>query len=430
MTTRKFALRVAAGNSDGSFNSFSQHNDITAHLISETYCGITTKSVQIILRAPVVHTSSTTLRTPFNPAVHGARGLFSLMVFVFHIVNSGLPSFLPNSAPVSFYLLRSFSFGVELFFGISGFVIIGALARAPSLRSFAWDRATRIYPLLWTTLLAITVVSLAVGHWMPPLRDWLLDFLAPPPFFQLAQVNPAAWSLGYEVTFYALCAACWGLRSNGQRSWLPLTVVAGCFGLILFPRAVLMPVGVIIAAGRMTAPWLARLAGAPLLALLLFLIGWRLVDLGSGGNIMTFTPFAMPITAWLRLLPLAVASAACGALALLGIVEQRGLLSQALRTAPLQWLGTVSYSFYLWHPVVLGITKQVLRTSGAVAGAGQASQLLFAAISLPPALIIAHFSQQQIEVRLTRYLRRHGPPEGKGQAPIAALMHTIEPHTP
>ena len=353
-----------------------------------------------------------------------------MMVFVFHIVNSGLPGFVPVTSPVSQYLFLSFKFGVELFFGISGFVILGALARAPSLRSFAWDRATRIYPLLWTTLLAITAVSLAIGHWMPPLRDWLLDFLAPPPFFPLAQVNPAAWSLGYEVTFYALCGACWGLRSNGHRSWLPLAAVAGGIGLILFPRAVLMPAGIVIAAGLATSPRLKRLASAPLLALLLFLIGWRIIDLACGGDIMTFTPFAMPFTAWLRLLPLALVSASCGALALLGIVEQRGVLSQLLRAAPLQWLGTISYSFYLWHPVVLGMTKQLLRTSGAVASAGDASQLVFAAISLPPALIIAHLSQQQIEVRLTRYLRRHGPREGSGEAPVAALMHSVEPHTP
>lgn len=377
-----------------------------------------------------MHASVPARPTRFNPAVHGARGLFSLMVFVFHIVNSGLPSFLPTRSPVSLYLLDAFKFGVELFFGISGFVILGALARAPSLRSFAWDRATRIYPLLWTTLLAITAVSLAIGHWMPPLRDWLLDFLAPPPFFPLAQVNPAAWSLGYEVTFYALCGVCWTLRANGNRSWLPLAVVAGIVGLTLFPRAVLMPAGIVIAAGLVTAPWLKRLAAAPLLALLLFLIGWRLVDLACNGDIMTFTPFDMPVVAWLRLLPLAVASAACGALALLGIVEQRGLLSRLLRTAPLQWLGTVSYSFYLWHPVVLGMIKQLLRVSGAVAGAGDASQLLFAVVSLPPALVVAHLSQQQIEVRLTRYLRRHGPREGSGQAPVAALMHSVESPAP
>ena len=29
----------------------------------------------------------------FNPYVHGARGLFCLMVFVYHVVHSGLPTF-------------------------------------------------------------------------------------------------------------------------------------------------------------------------------------------------------------------------------------------------------------------------------------------------------------------------------------------------
>src|SRR5690606_35968119 len=103
-----------------------------------------------------------------NANVHGARGLFAAAVFVFHVVNSGLPTF-PwfTGSWLETYFFESLKFGVELFFGISGYVIVGALARAPSLKAFAWDRVTRIYPVLWASLLAITLLATVAGRWQP-----------------------------------------------------------------------------------------------------------------------------------------------------------------------------------------------------------------------------------------------------------------------
>lgn len=357
----------------------------------------------------------------FNPAIHGARGLFAAMVFIFHVVNSGLPTFaLLQGSAFESYFLHSLKFGVELFFGISGFVIVGALARSPSPQSFLWDRATRIYPLLWMTLLAITLVSLVTGRWLPGATDWLLNFLAPPPFFPIAQVNPAAWSLGYEMTFYALCALAWTLRAHAVRGWLPLAGLAGAILIAFFPRAILIPAGILLAAGFLAKPAFRRLAGRPGLALLLFLLGWRAIELATTGDMMKLTPAQGSM--WLLVLPALLIVGAAGALALQGIAEQRGRLG-AMLTAPVpQWLGTISYSFYLWHPVVMGATKALLQRLGVFAAAGEASQLVFAIATLPVSLIVAHYSQVWIEARLTRALRRAGPREGDGKAPLTATV--------
>ena len=367
-------------------------------------------------------------RSAFNPTIHGSRGLFAMMVFVYHVAHSGLStfSFLQGSA-FDLYFLHSLQFGVELFFGISGYVIVGALARAPTLRAFLWDRATRIYPLLWLTLIAITLFALTFGRWLPPLGDWFLNFAAPPPFFPLPQVNPAAWSLGYELTFYALCALCWGLRRRMPKAWLAVAIGIGAILLVFFPRAILMPAGVLIATGKLDRPALRRIAMFPGLALLVFLLGWRMLDLARGGDIMTLNPLQMPFGAWAATVPLMLGTALAGALALLGIASQQGLFCRLMRTSVLQWLGTVSYSFYLWHPVVMGFAKQMLRTTGALTAAGHGSQLLFAAVSLPPALLIAHYSQRWIEVRLTRFLRRLGPEGRKAKAPITASVDAGAP---
>ncbi len=346
------------------------------------------------------------------------------MIFVYHVVNSGLATFpvVQNSA-FETYFLRSFKFGVELFFGISGFVIVGALARTPSLRSFLWDRATRIYPLLWTTLIAITLVSLVVGHWMPPLSDWFLNFLAPPPFFPIPQINPAAWSLGYEITFYTLCGVCWALKARGWRIWLAVAIIVGAMLIILFPRAILMPAGVIAATAFAFRPTVQRLSAHPALLLLVFLIGWRFLDLSAGGDIATMTPVDQPLARWMMALIPAIAIALAGSFAMIGLVNGAGRSGSVFKTRPLQWLGTISYSLYLWHPVVMGGLKAILTKTGAFDAVGSGAQLLFFTISLPPSLIVAHYSQRWIEARLTRALRRIGPHEGSGAAPVTATLH-------
>ena len=44
-----------------------------------------------------------------NLNIHGARGLFSLMVFVFHVANSGLPTFAAlTGSPIQEFVLRTF----------------------------------------------------------------------------------------------------------------------------------------------------------------------------------------------------------------------------------------------------------------------------------------------------------------------------------
>jgi peptidoglycan/LPS O-acetylase OafA/YrhL len=362
-----------------------------------------------------------TAATKLNPNVHGARGLFSAAVFVYHVVNSGLPTF-PGIAGSWFetYLLESLKFGVELFFGISGYVIVGALARAPSLRAFAWDRATRIYPVLWATLLAITLLASVAGRWQPSLGDWLLNFLAPPPLIHIPQVNPAAWSLGYEMTFYALCGMAWWLRRAGVRGWMLLAMAVGAVLVACFPRAILMGAGVAIAAGHLDRPSLRWTGALPFATLLLFLVLWRALEIGSATDLMFASPALLPFDRWLAMLPAIICIGLIGTMALKGIVDGRGWFGRFLRTRTMLWLGTISYSFYLWHPVVMAGTKQGLAMLGLFDRAGVASQLLFALAAIGPSLIVAHLSQIWLEARLTRWLRGRLKMKNDAHAPATA----------
>lgn len=357
----------------------------------------------------------------FNPYVHGARGLFAVLVFVFHVANSGLPTFAPFRAGMLFDATMTLQFGVELFFGISGFVIVGALGRAPSIRAFLWDRATRIYPVLWVSLVAITLAAIAAGRWHPPLGQWLLNFAAPPPFVHIGQINPAAWSLGYELTFYALAAFVWWLRPRASGMWRIVAWTVGATMVLLFPRALLIPAGIFVALGLADRPGWRRWSVAPELWLVLFLALWGCIAL-SDGAIRSFGLLDLPLGQWLVRLPTMVVAGLCGTLALAGIAAGRGpVAAPLLASAPLQWLGTVSYSFYLWHPVVMATVKVIMMKVGAPAILGVWSQTVFGLVSLPGTLIVALFSQRWLELALTRWLRRHGPRGDRGGAPVTAL---------
>jgi peptidoglycan/LPS O-acetylase OafA/YrhL len=303
-------------------------------------------------------------------------------------------------------------------------VIVGALTRAESLSSFAWDRFTRIYPVLWITLLVIIFLSVMAHdprHVLAKPIDVAANFVTPPPFFQIRMLNPAAWSLGYELTFYLLCGGAWALRARGVRWWLPLAIIAGIGLTIAFPRGILIGAGALIGNNLLKGTAIGRAAGYPLIALLAFLGTWAGLSYLAPNGIMAFSPFNVPFLVWLRLVPLLLLGLAFGSIALLGISEGRGVLSRFLRTRVMLWAGTMSYSFYLWHPVVMGVTKNLMYKFGVVAAAGTASQLVFAVLALPPSLILAHQSQIWVEGRLTRWLRRLGPGGSQARKPATAV---------
>jgi len=366
-------------------------------------------------------------QSAFNPYVHGARGLFAMMVFVLHVTHSGAPTFAWASGLYAQTALMALQYGVELFFGISGIVIVGALARSPSLKAFAWDRATRILPVLWASIFVIAALAVVSGREVGPKTalEWVLNFFPVMPFVLVPLVNPPAWSLAYEFFFYILAALAWMLR---RQSGMRLVIwTAAILLVIALPRAILMVPGVLLALRLINGNRLRGLHAAPGVALVLFLACWRAVPIlqwHSWAETNILGPLYIPFDAWLSAFPFMIGGGIFGTLALVGIHEGRGMLSRLLATPPLLWLGTVSYSFYLWHPMVLAMIKHGPGMAGLMSAAGPAAQLLQFCIGLPIVLLVSWASQRWIEVRLTRWLRRFGPDKSPGPVEIAL------PHLP
>ena len=145
---------------------------------------------------------------PKIPALTGIRGYAACWVVLYHIEEySAHPG-----APL--FALRSGYLGVDLFFLLSGFVLMltygtGAYPlRWPRVRDFAIGRFTRILPLHWSMLIAFAIITpLMHGHWllaMPHtaasmgieallIQGWL---------FQESAWNPPTWSLSTEWLVY------------------------------------------------------------------------------------------------------------------------------------------------------------------------------------------------------------------------------------
>jgi peptidoglycan/LPS O-acetylase OafA/YrhL len=364
----------------------------------------------------------------FNHSIHGARGLFSLLVFFYHVHHSGLTTYPLFRQGLPYEAFDVGKYGVELFFGISGIVIVGTLARTRDLRDFLVNRFTRIMPALWASILVITVLTVVAHRPMPGPGEYLLNFLSPPPFIELPLLNPAAWSLQYELFFYVIAAACWRIGGRRPAAAWGLALVAALL-LLFYPRGLMLLSGVAIALG-MTNSRIAEVATRfPGVALVGFLAAWRAIELGFGWadpegglDIAAVAPQFLPAATWLLAFALMAAATLLGTVAMDGLYRERGWLSAFLRLPAMQWLGLVSYSFYIWHPVVMAVVKGLLIQRGVAAAAGDHAQLLFFVLALPPALLVAGLSQRFIETRLTARLRflldRRPPPEHAPNVPV------------
>lgn len=138
------------------------------------------------------------------------RGIAAMAVIVQHALELVWPAW----ARFSVSWFRMGEFGVVLFFLCSGFIIPASLERHGSQPRFWIGRFFRLYPLYWSALAAVLLLHFGFDRY--PLDDayvdaplWatlanatmLQDFLAAP--LALGQ----SWSLAYELVFYGMVSA-------------------------------------------------------------------------------------------------------------------------------------------------------------------------------------------------------------------------------
>lgn len=167
------------------------------------------------------------------------RFIAAMMVVFFHYAFRGyaggdrIDMPYPLLAPVAKYGYL----GVELFFMISGFVIL-MTAASGSLRRFAVSRFVRLYPAFWTcctiTFLAILVMGGEV--FSATLPQYLVNMTMLSGFVGVPSIDGVYWSLFVELKFYVMVAVLLAIGQihHAQRwlvAWLLLSVAVEASGI-------------------------------------------------------------------------------------------------------------------------------------------------------------------------------------------------------
>lgn len=170
----------------------------------------------------------------------GLRGVAILSVLGFHYFTCFQDLYPYGAAWADVPLFRWGHWGVQLFFAISGFVILMTLERCAGPGDFALRRFARLWPTMaLCAALSYLTLSVVPSPWSPRPADFLpsLTFIDPAvwnkllPGLESRWIDVAYWSLFVEVRFYALAAL---LYFAAPRRFTPLfyggsTVIVGAY---------------------------------------------------------------------------------------------------------------------------------------------------------------------------------------------------------
>lgn len=346
-----------------------------------------------------------------NANIQALRALAAVLVVVGHALKETetIATIVGRPAPNLSFIY--WGFGVDIFFVISGFIMVytsvDLFGRPGAWRVFLTRRVTRIVPLYWL----LTTVLLVGGMVAPrllnvPIDDWrhvLASYAFIPSERVPGEIRPVmalGWTLNMEMFFYVLFAACLALPFRA--GMMALTVAIGGFAL----------------AGFLFRPEQIQLAFWTQSVVLEFLMGALL---------------AVAYLKGARLTP--AAALACAALGIVGMIKYPGLDAPMDAPNALRWglpallivaaaaltksstsrlmlwgavVGNASYSLYLIHPFVLRPMRNIwAQTVGA---------------SLPPAayVVFATILSTAVALLVYRWVER----------PMLRVAHRNRPEMP
>lgn len=312
------------------------------------------------------------------PSVQALRGLAAVSVVAAHcwlLAWHGDPVWRANLPELPF----NGGGGVDLFFVISGFIMVHASRalhrQADRRRVFARRRLIRVVPLHWI----VTACCLVWFWWKGPRPDAAMaawSFLLVPyspdgALDHVVPLNQPAWTLSFEMLFYAVFAA--SLGGSARRTVLLATALLA--GLVALGS--LLPPDPPAWAFALTRPLLLEFAAGMAIGLA-HQGGFRLPSRAGAwlliiGLALLFWPWALDghWQGWQRLgLALPAASAILAAAVLTDPAQPPLLAGRAGSAA--QAIGDASYSIYLWHMLLLEVLRRAWLHVPALPGAAYA----------------------------------------------------------
>ena len=296
----------------------------------------------------------------FSKPLHGLRGLASLMVFFAHITYGYFDHFHhvdvgPGTCVT--YFANFGTFGVELFFIISGYVITQSCLKYQPWEFFG-RRFLRLYPVFALFTVFYFVVNIATHQDLArgSVQNFLSNMLFLDLFLRTQPLTPNAWSITFEVWYYvAVYLLIYSFLHRAKR-FSPMLAVAS-IGFAAF----------MVAAYDITAYF----AGGAGLYFLNHRYGDRLPKehrtllivgaLAVTGTIATIWDFA-PKTYFADTgpaLPAFILLISTLMLVQLLLSDEQNPFSRVLAGRFFRFVGTISYSLYLLHPWVYLAMRQL-----------------------------------------------------------------------
>lgn len=283
----------------------------------------------------------------------GLRGIAALAVLASHFTGGYNSHY--TAAPQPFVDFPYGAFGVQLFFLISGFVILMSAHRAERPSDFIISRVSRIYPAYWVSLVLALAVSFFFHVGDVGLTAWetVANFSMMQRWLQVPNAVEVYWTLAVELQFYVLIFALIVITRSRITdkviitftvAWLVLSLgiaLWACpFSWGIDPQNVVTPVKIVLNVS------LAEFGP-------LFSTGMLAYLSRDRGHFMILTPVAGAVSVIVATLLHswsygAIVAGICTAFIIIALRPRTSWLN--LRG--LQWLGKISYSLYIVHSVV------------------------------------------------------------------------------
>jgi peptidoglycan/LPS O-acetylase OafA/YrhL len=348
-------------------------------------------------------------------------------------------------------------YGVFVFFLVSGYIVPASLERRGSVRGFWVSRVFRLYPLYLFALSAMIVLwASGIGSLSGMESDAVTSSFADVFMLQsvlwASTVPNVVWSLAYEMVFYLMLTALFlgGVHRRSNRYALVFAAAAAGLGGVLVPGTLshdLLTPGVVVAItdSLLTAGLVLALAGRgrtrTVGAVLAAATGLLVIVFNSGyvAPWETFTIFALMFTGtmlyraeagqypWRRALYVTVLvfgltlvavqwhnspqaedfvaiRKTFNSLEFAGLTFAVAMLCRHKKVPrALAWLGLVSYSVYLLHPVLIEAYDSVAWTQNENF---VPMELLLVAVFMLVLLVCCGLTHRFIEVSMQRLGRR------------------------
>jgi exopolysaccharide production protein ExoZ len=318
-------------------------------------------------------------------SIHYLRGVAAMMVVVFHIYSN--VDFMRPSVPQVMWLRG----GVDIFFVISGFVMVQSTSgRDVTPMKFVQQRVLRIAPMYWIATFA--VITQIDGEWLFKLQSLLFIPAMNPESAMMQPVLEPGWTLNYEIVFYAVFALTLFLRPSFR-----------------FPAIALLFTGLGILGAATDGSSIGEFYTRPII--LEFVFGMAIAQFG----------FRLPVI----VVPLGIGimivfqSSSVDRLFTLGIpagLVIAGALSfeeRLPKSKVANFLGSASYSIYLFHLLALGFLVKFWPEAGA-------SKAMFAFAAFGFMLLVGCGVHWMLERPLTTLLTGFAQRQKSGQPATAS----------